>query len=331
MKTRALGWLSALLLGLALVTGGCQKSSTQSKKKKATSSADRSIPKTVQVKLLSAGTGTKTPLRYHFRAPETHRVLVTITMSVGVSTEERSVPVQRMPAMEMELALAHEAVSQAGVLKYNFQLIRAELAGGDGGSMKRRFSKTLGPALKQLEGLKGSGEASPRGLAKLGTIQVPPSMPSEARKAVQSLQEQLQRLAVPLPEQAVGEGARWEVSQPLQRATLRMGQTITYTLVKRQANRVTFDVSLKQFAPQQELNKAQLPRGATAVLHSLRSSGTGRFEVDLSRPAPRGTLRYHTRMDQTVSAGGKSQRMQIDMRFEARFAPQASTAAPATN
>lgn len=327
MRTRALGWIPALVLGLALVHGGCQKSSNKSKKKAKTASADRSIPKTVQVKLLGAGTGAKTPLRYRFRAPETHRVVVTITMSVGVTTEERSVPVQRMPAMEMQLTLTHQAVSKAGVLKYAFQLTRAGLTGVDNSAMGRRFSKTMGAALKQLAGLKGSGEATARGLTTMDSIKLPASIAGEARKAAQSLQEQLQRLAVALPEQAVGVGARWEVRQPLQRATVRMGQTATYTLAKRQGSRVTFDVTLVQFAPQQELNNAQLPRGATAVLHSLRSSGTGRFEIDLTRPAPRGTLRYQSVMDQTVSAGGKSQRMQINMRFQARFATQA----PSTN
>jgi hypothetical protein len=228
--------------------------------------------------------------------------------------------------MQMHLTVDHRAVSPTGTLQYAFTLTRAELTGGDSGAMKRRFSKQLGPALKQLAGLTGSGEITPRGVANQAKLKIPDTIPGPARKAVQSLQEQIQQLATPLPEVAVGVGAQWEVRKPLTRSTLRLVQIAKYTLVKLQGSMVTFDVRLEQFAPAQELTSSRLPRGAKVMLHSLKSTGKGRLEIDLTRPVPRGSLRYQTRMDQTVSARSKSQRMQLDLNVHAQFSPEPTSA-----
>jgi len=332
MRTRARDWIPTgflglglgLGLGLVLALGGCGKSSKKSSNKSTSKkgATARSIPKQVGVKLLTPGSGPKQRLRYRFRAPETHQVVITIAMSVGVTTQERSVPVQKMPDMQMHLTLEHRSVSPTGVLKYSFTLTRAGLAGGGEGAMKKRFEKVLGPALQQLVGLTGSGEVTARGVAKHAELRLPSGIPGPARKALQSLQEQIQQLATPLPEQAVGVGAQWEVVRPLARATLRLGQSAKYTLVKRQGARVTFEMRLEQYAPEQELKSSQLPHGAKAQLHSLTSKGKGRFDIDLTRPVPSGDLRYDSRLDQTVSAGGKSRRMQLDLNVHARFSPR---------
>lgn len=324
MRTHSHVWILGLTLALAL--GACQKASDKPKSGKAKDPVGRPIPDKLSVKLLTVGSVPRQRLRYRFGAPETHQVVVTIAMSVGVSTEKRSVPVQKMPDMQMHLTLEHRSVSPAGALRYTFKLTRAGLAAEGGGAMKRRFSKVLGPALQQLVGLTGSGEITPRGVATHAKLNLPSSIPAPARKAVQSLQEQIQRLATPLPVEEVGVGAQWEVLRPLTRATLRMAQSAKYTLVKLQGSRVTFDVSLEQFAPPQELTPSHLPRGAKVVLHSLKSTGKGRIEIDLTRPVPRGSLRYHTRMDQTVSARGKSQRMRLELDVHARFSPEGSPA-----
>lgn len=322
MRIRARKWIPVLVLGLALAWGGCGKASDKSPSTKNKTAGLKSIPNQVSVKLLTAGTGPKQKLRYRFRAPETHRVAVTIAMSVGVSTKERSVPVQKMPDMQMDLTLQHRAVSPAGVLQYSFKLTRAALVGDGGGAMKQRFAKVLGPALEQLVGLTGGGEVTPAGESKEAALKLPASIPGPARKALQSLQEQIQQLATRLPTQAVGLGAQWEVSMPLSRATVRMGQLTKYTLVKRQGTQATFDLELVQYAPQQELKSSHIPRGAKALLHSLNSSGKGQLEVDLTRPVPRGWLRYSSRLNQTISAGGKSRRMQLDLNVHAKFTPR---------
>ncbi len=314
------------ILGLALALSGCSKASDKpgASKKKATVLS--SIPEKVTVKLLTAGSGPKQKLRYRFGAPQTHQVVVAIAMSVGVSTQKRSVPVQKMPEMQMHLTLDHRAVSPTGTLQYAFRLTRAGLTGEGGGAMKQRFSKVLGPALGQLKGLTGSGEVTSRGVATHAKLKIPDTIPGSARKAVQSLQEQIQQLATPLPLEAVGVGAQWEVLKPLTRSTLRMAQSAQYTLEKVRGSKVTFALRIQQFAPSQDLTSSVLPRGAKAALHSLRSTGKGRFEIDLTRPVPRGSLSYQTTMDQTISARGKSRRMQLTLKVNARFTPVAAPA-----
>jgi len=321
------------ILSLALMVVGCSKSTDKPHAGKKKAPALLSIPDKVTVKLLSTGSGDKQKLRYRFVAPQTHGVAVTIAMSVGVTTKKRSIPVQKMPETQMHLTLEHRAVSPSGALNYTFKLTRAGLVGGGQGqsqsqgqgAMEQRFSKVLGPALQQLVGLSGSGEVTPRGVASDAKLVLPDSIPGAARKAVQSLQEQIQQLATPLPEVAVGVGAQWEVKKPLTHATVRMAQSARYTLTKLQGSKVTFDVVLTQFASSQELKSGNLPRGAKVMLHSLKSTGKGRLEIDLTRPVPRGSLRYETLMDQTVSARDKSQRMQLSLKVHARFSPEASS------
>ncbi len=324
------GLLTALMLSLIPGWSGCEKPSSSASNKSAAQKlpplAGQPIPDKMSVKVLTSGSGTKRKLRYRFRAGETHKILVTIAMSVGATTKERSVPAQKMPAMQMLLSVQHREVTPKGTLKYTFKLVKSGLVGAKDGVMKRRFSKVLGPALQMLVGLTGTGEVTPKGLAKLGGLKIPDNMPGPARQAIQSLKEQLNQLATALPDAAVGVGAKWVVTQPMQRAKLRMSQRATYTVVELKGSAVTLDVKIEAFAPEQELKTGRLPAGAKATLHSLKSSGTGRVLIDLTRTAPQGAFRHKTHMDQTISSRGKSQRMQLDITVGARF----TTKAPAT-
>jgi hypothetical protein len=95
---------------------------------------------------------------------------------------------------------------------------------------------------------------------------------------------------VPLPEVAVGVGARWKVVSRLKRAGVIVKQTATYGISARKGDQLTVDVELRQIGEPQVLSARGLPAGAVAELIAFVYEARGAVQVDLARPFMSGTL-----------------------------------------
>lgn len=95
-------------------------------------------------------------------------------------------------------------------------------------------------------------------------------------------------IAVPLPAEPIGAGARWKVVTLLRTGGAVLKQTATYRLVEATADRWTIAVELERLGEHQDIVVPGLPAGSQAELLALRRVVTGTLTVGPDGPLPVG-------------------------------------------
>ena len=68
---------------------------------------------------------------------------------------------------------------------------------------------------------------------------MPPGADAQTRQLMDQMKDSFSSVAAPLPEEAVGPGARWEVKMPIKSQGMTIDQTATYELVSLEGERLT--------------------------------------------------------------------------------------------
>src|SRR5262245_44356322 len=130
------------------------------------------------------------------------------------------------------------------------------------------YSNSTVPA---LNGVTGTVAISDRGVATSGSFEFPPGTDATTQQVLGQYEDQFASLSTPFPEEAVGNGARWKVTQHPEVNGLRMTQSIVYTLLQRKGSVLTLESTTHQTAARQPLKSPNLPAGTTATV--VKSEG----------------------------------------------------------
>ena len=97
-------------------------------------------------------------------------------------------------------------------------------------------------------------------------------------------------LAIPLPEEPVGVGAKWRVATVLRQHPAIVKQVATYTLVARTAKRWKIAVDIERHGEEQVVfdRRCRPARSRPSSCSPVTLEGT--LEVDPAQPLPTGTL-----------------------------------------
>jgi hypothetical protein len=126
-----------------------------------------------------------------------------------------------------------------------------------------------------------------RGQTQLGKFDLPQRFDSKAKLTLKQISRSVEQLSAPLPEPAIGLGAKWRVTTNPTIGGIRLTQSATYELIKLQDDRATLRVAIAQQAPpQQPIEATGLPKNASFTLKSLSGSGQGQTDLKLDRLIP---------------------------------------------
>jgi len=164
--------------------------------------------------------------------------------------------------------------------------------------------------LPELNGVGGSYVVTDRGFTSNAKFTYPPGTDTATQDALQQLESQLATLSTPFPFAAVGVGARWKVTQPPAADGVTSTQTVVYKIVERDDNHIVLRSKLRETAPTQTLDAAELPADATATLVALEGGGAGDLDLDLNQVLPT-TSTVLARVEQSIVVEQGTQRLQI--------------------
>jgi hypothetical protein len=254
------------------------------------------VPKQEAFVVQDAGKGTKQPLRYQLAAGVVEHRVETRLSSRQLEHGKVGQPV-KLPPIRDGFAITIDGRGQA-------PLALRPLAGEIVGTPHPLADQYLATWRSKLQNRRVAVTVDARGQFSTITFNDDP----DNRRSTQAKDELAQRLlgmAIPLPEIAVGVGAKWQVITVLRQGPAYLKQTATYTLVERTPARWKLHVKLLRVGEEQTVNDPNLPQGATADLVALFRLLEGDVDIDPKRPLiAGGSLTVESRVHAKIKLPG---------------------------
>lgn len=257
------------------------------------------LPKQESFELLDAGKGERAPLRYQLAAGSLTYPIETKLRTRQLVDSVWTTPVQ-LPAIsdgftiniaEPDKPLALRAIT--GTIAAPSPEAEAYLA-----------------AWRTIEKRVISVKLDPRGQLSGVTFADDPNNKTSQR-ARDEIFSRMLVVAIPLPEEPVGVGAKWRVATVLRQHPAIVKQVATYTLVARTAKQWKVAVAIERHGEEQVVFDQALPKGASATIIALVRSLEGTLDVDPAQPLPTGTLAAQSMLHVRIAMPDKHVREQI--------------------
>lgn len=317
----------------ALVVGGCQKDcaddtppaaapatstepapSSEPAPSASASSVAVEIDAPMQLKLIDPGAEPRKPLRYKFHVGKAETLEMDMRMAMGMEVGLNKQPETPTPGMRLQVVMTPAELTDGGDLRYGFRLQSVQVLQDP--TIPPQMLVAAEAQLTPLAGLTGEAIIDTRGITKGASFTPPPGMNPALQPVVDNLRYSLRNVASPLPEEAVGRDARWEISTPLNTPGLKLTQISTHTLESLAGDVAKVQLSLRQEAPKQPVTIPGSRQGATASLESLSSSGTGSMVFDLNRIVPQSKLQMTSESTIKALDQGTAQTIKMTVRLQ---------------
>ena len=173
-----------------------------------------------------------------------------------------------------------------------------------------------------MVGLKGEVSITSRGFMLEATYHPPKNAPEMVLQMLKGIEKSAGELSTPLPEEAVGLGAKWQIEQELDVTGMRMKQTVIHELEKLSEQDFTTKVSLVQSAEPQQMQVPGLPENTKVHLDSLSGSGQGQMKVTLTRIVPQSNVDLESTAKMTTVAVEQRQVTKVTTKMEMEISPK---------
>jgi len=245
---------------------------------------------------------------------------MSVKIATAMKTGEVESPSMKLPAMIMAMEVTVKSVSPEGDIASELVITDASVADQPG--ILPQMAEAMKVSLGNLKGLSANGVTSNSGVNKSTEINAPSGADSQVRNAMEQMKDSFASFSSPLPDEAVGAGAKWEVRLPLKSQGMTIDQTTTYELVSLKDELVSIHFTSNETAPPQKIEDLAMP-GVKLDLVKLSGRGSGEVNVNLSQLLPTtGSITSHTDLLVNVGAGARQQSMgkttDIDLHLEAK-------------
>lgn len=264
------------------------------------------------LQLLDAGAAPREPVRYRFEAGRSENGVLDTRMQMAMSVGGQQMPMEAVPPLRMTTQMRVVEVTADGKARLEYKLLSAEAAGS--GAQATELNRSLA----QVRGLSGSWQMDALGQITPGTVRLPegPAAPG-GEEILGELEQSIYQLTVPFPADAIGPGARWQVTQKVDSSGIQLSQVVEYSLRTRTAERVEVDVKMISASLEAA---GVLPPGAK--VDSIELSGTGTSVIQLDRPVSSATVDSSIALAVSMVAQGRTQNLGLDLKMHQAIAPQ---------
>jgi hypothetical protein len=273
------------------------------------SSAVATAQSTLQ--LLDAGAAPRETVRYRFETGRSETGVLDTRMQMAMSLGGQQMPAEVAPPLRMTTQMRVVEVTAEGKARVEYKLLSAEAAGSDA------QAADLNRSLAQVKGFSGFYHMDTLGQITPGTPRLPEGAAAPGSKEVLGeLEQSTSQLTVPFPAEAIGAGARWQVTQKVDSSGIQLSQVVEYVLRARTADRVELDVKMVSASLEAS---AALPPGAK--VDSIQLGGTGTSIIQLDRLVPTAAVDSSIALAVSMVAQGQTQNLGLNLKMHQAIAP----------
>lgn len=308
------------VLALVLLLAGCTSSNTDEAQAAVEAAAaapaegvelvDIPVRQPPRVEVQSPGEAPLRPLRLHPTAGIRESMEMSVGMTMSMRNGAQDMPSIPVPTTITRLSSIVDAVTPEQLtVRQSVDSVEVIPKPGTPDQVLEQVRKSVEPLAKYRAVVR----MDPRGAVLGGQVELPRDLPPLVHQTMQQMTQNLGQLAVPLPAEPVGPGARWTATHEVEQNGLQLRQTARYTMISLEGEHAVVEATV-----QQELldPNVQAPgmMGATARVSEFSSAGGGTIELDLDRLSPRTVaLSIDLRMVMDVTVLGQAQHMEMDM------------------
>jgi hypothetical protein len=234
------------------------------------------------LELLDPGKGSRQKLRQDFKEGSKH----TLSVHSEWTLDTAVFPVggqMVMPELDYQLEALVKAVAEDGTAQFELRVV--DVTAKSGKEVQANMKLLTAQAAAAMKGVKGRFSIGPRGLVGALDIPAPPKATPRFYEMIDQIDRALRLASLPLPEEPVGRGATWVVTQVVEHRGARIQQKATYELVSVKGSRMRAKVTFEQTAPVQRIRP---PGGSLDIqLTELKFEGDGEGTWQLGKLAPR--------------------------------------------
>jgi len=265
-------------------------------------------------RLLDAGQAPRRTLRYTWHVDQKEQLIMDLRTAASTEFAGAKQPEIPLPPVHIVLDLDPQSVTPSGDLRFAWRVSAATVTSDP--QTPSPIADGMRTEVSAIEHLAGTAAVTARGLTGGVTVDGATTVDAGATgQMAEQVRQTLRDIAVPLPEEEVGRGARWQKTAQLDAKGSRLTQTDTFTLTELGATTGAVDDILAQTAPPQALRATGMAAGAEAHMESMLASGDGKTHFDLSRLVPRTRFTGTTTMVVSgPSAGDSTRRVTMIMR-----------------
>jgi hypothetical protein len=222
-----------------------------------------------------------------------------------------------LPPIRILLEVTTKEVTPEGDISYETVIREAGIAQDTNSTANAQANAMLSGLIASFKGASASGTVTPSGVQKALKINL-----SEAASALPAggAREQLQQLfgeiALSLPEEAVGTGAKWRVTKPSNVQGIRLVEVATHHLIKAEDGRLRVESTAENKATgSQRVQNVEVTR--------LDVKTSGELTLDLTKLMPeKAFLRSRTVSEQKQTLGGTAQVISSEINTELNIEAQ---------
>ncbi len=276
--------LSRLLLAATLVspTLGCTgKNDDESSETKPQGLDTIQIPvrKPPQITMGEVGQEPLAPMRLHPVMGQRESLELTIAIQMSMRNGAQDMP--SIPVPTNKTRMSAEVVSvQAGGFSVRHVVDDVEVIGTP--QTPKEVITKVEQSVEPLRKYRAVTRMSDRGAVLGGEVELPRDLPAMMHQTMKQLAENMGQMSVPLPEPAVGVGARWDAVHEVETNGMKLRQTARYHITERDSDRVSMEVTMDQQLLDPSVDVPGMI-GATARVSRFESSGGGAVQIDLGR------------------------------------------------
>ncbi|MFW5879080.1 MAG: hypothetical protein ACOCVR_04595 [Myxococcota bacterium] len=260
--------------------------------------------------LLEAGEEPREVLRYD--VPEEFRGRLDMEMAMRMRRPQAF----EMPPMRFVMNLFDLERDEEG-FAYSFKLDEPEIVEEEAGELPADRAEGLRRDLSSVAELEGRVWLDDRGVLRdvdfFGREEE-----GQAGQLTSEIEHSVRSMTMPLPEEPVGIGARWEVVQTVTLNELTFEQRTEMTLREREGDRLVVETEVSQTAGRQQVDNPQLPPGAEMHVDRMRGSSVGVSYVDLNSLLPHRPTTTRSTNDSVmeVAHAGELHHIEVGMEVE---------------
>ncbi len=225
------------------------------------------------LKLTAAGQGARKPLRFVPTKGAKRTVVITSQESTARGLLGKLPPLEASPSVRTTFEVEVKDVTTDGDIHYEFTYQKSELVADK--STSPDLARQLTAGLAAFVGLKGQAVVTSRGITKELELVPPANATPLVQQATAVARGMMSQIIEPLPEEAIGVGAKWQTSSTVTVDEITAQTTVNHELVALADTRATIKMTLTVHG-----------KGSRAGNLTTETSASGETTLDLTSIAP---------------------------------------------